>query len=76
MKFRKKSIGIVCLILAAMLLVTGFSGVKNPYQLNDDEKYNVSIRFDANGGLFHTNLSVITDSYNISNMKVNGEGKV
>lgn len=76
MKLRKKSTGIVCLILAAMLLVTGCSGVKNPYQLNDDEKYNVSIRFDANGGLFHTNLSVIMDSYNISNLKTNGEGKV
>lgn len=76
MKFRKKAIGAVSLILAAMLLVTGCSGPKNPYQINDKENFNVSIRFDANGGLFHTNLAVITDSYNISSMKTNGAGEV
>ena len=57
MKFRKKAIGAVSLILAAMLLVTGCSGPKNPYQINDKENFNVSIRFDANGGLFEPALS-------------------
>lgn len=76
MKFRKKSIGAICLILATMLVISGCSGAITPYQQYDAENYNVCVRFDANGGLFHTNLSVITDSYNITNMKVNGEGKV
>jgi hypothetical protein len=76
MKLRKKAIGAVCLILAAMLLVTGCSAPKNPYQINDEQNYNVSIRFDANGGLFSTNLSVITDCYNITNMQQNGAGEI
>ena len=76
MKLRKKAISAVCLILAAMLLVTGCSAPKNPYQINDEQNYNVSIRFDANGGLFSTNLSVITDCYNITNMQQNGAGEI
>lgn len=76
MKLRKKFISAVCLILASTLLITGCSTAKNPYQKNDADNYRVSVRFDANGGLFDVNLSVITDSYNISNMKVNGAGEV
>lgn len=76
MKLKKKSIGALCLLLATMLLVTGCAGNKNPYQKNNAENYRVSVRFDANGGLFDTNLSVITDSYNISDLPKNGAGEV
>ena len=76
MKLRKKSIMAVCLLLAAMLLVTGCSGDKNPYRKNDAENFNVSVRFDANGGLFDTNMSVIMDSYNISGLQTNAAGEV
>ena len=76
MKLRKKSITAICLALAILLLMTGCAGDKNPYRNNDSQNYNVSVRFDANGGLFDTNMSVITDSYNISDLQSNAAGEV
>lgn len=76
MKLRNKTILTVCLLLVAMLLISGCSGDKSPYDLNNEQKYNVSIKFDANGGLFTTNTSVIVDSFNISGMKTNNAGQV
>jgi hypothetical protein len=64
------------MLLAAMLLISGCSGEKNPYEVNDQEHFNVSVKFDANGGLFTTNTSVIVDSYNISDMKAGADGRV
>lgn len=76
MKLRKRTILTVCLLLAAMLLISGCAGEKTPYEVNDSEKFNVSVKFDANGGLFTTNTSVIVDSYNISDMKAGSDGRV
>ena len=59
-----------------MFLISGCSGDKSPYALNNQENYNVSVKFDANGGLFTTNTSVIVDSFNISGMKTNNAGQV
>lgn len=67
MKFNKKLTSALCLVLAAMLLCSG-CGELSPYAKNDAESYTVSVRFDANGGLFATNTSVIMDSFNISGM--------
>ncbi len=39
----------------------------NPYLKNEDDGYTVSVRYDANGGSFATNTSVIVDSYNPDN---------
>lgn len=61
-------------LLAAILLLSGCAGRETPYQINDGDGYNVSVRFDANGGTFTTNTSVIVDSYNVTEMKVNAEG--
>ena len=76
MKLRKKAILAVSLILAFAMLATGCSGDKSPYAKNDADNYTVSVRFDANGGLFATNTSVITDSFNISGMQTNANGEV
>lgn len=76
MKVKNKSILAVCLLLVVMLLVSGCAGEKSPYDLNDDQNYNVSVRFDANGGLFTTNTGVIVDSFNISGMQTNNAGQV
>lgn len=76
MKLRNKSILTVCLLLVTMLVISGCAGEKTPYEINDEENYNVSVRFDANGGLFTTNTSVIMDSFNISEMKTNNAGQV
>lgn len=76
MKLRKKSILAICLVLALAMLATGCAGNQNPYAKNDADNYTVSVRFDANGGLFATNTSVITDSFNISGMQTNASGEV
>lgn len=72
----KKKPVLLCLLIAAVLLVSaGCSQEQTPYQINDAENYSVSIKYDANGGTFTTNTSVIVDSYNISELKTNSEGK-
>ena len=75
MKISKRTICVLSLILATVLLCSG-CGELSPYQKNDGEGYNVSVRFDANGGLFATNTSVIMDSFNISELSANGSGDV
>ncbi len=36
----------------------------NPYLKNENDGYSVNVRYDANGGSFATNTSVVVDSYN------------
>ncbi|MBR2489625.1 MAG: hypothetical protein IKB45_04055, partial [Clostridia bacterium] len=62
MKLRIKALFIAVLSLAAVALFAGCSAEKTPYEKNNDENYTVSVRFDANGGMFTTNTSVIVDS--------------
>lgn len=76
MKLRKRTILTVCLLLAAMFLISGCAGEKTPYEVNDADNFNVSIKFDANGGLFTTNTDVIVDSFDISKLKTNNAGQV
>lgn len=76
MNLKIKAILMACLMLAALVFVSGCSGEKSPYAVNDEENYSVSVKFDANGGIFTTNTSVIVDSYNISDLKADASGKV
>lgn len=76
MKRKLKPIVLAFTLLAALFLFTACGEEENPYRDNDAENYNVSVKYDANGGMFTTNTSVIVDSYNISEMKTNSEGKV
>lgn len=76
MNLKIKAILMACLMLAALVFVSGCSGEKTPYAVNDTENYNVSVKFDANGGFFTTNTSVIVDSFNISDLKADSTGKV
>lgn len=73
---KRKSLLAVCLLLVIMLFLNGCGSMKTPYELNDLDHYNVSIKYDANGGLFTDNTTVIMDSYNISDMATNSQGKV
>jgi len=70
-----KSILFPLLCVFALLLITGCSAEPTPYEKNDLEGYTVSVKFDANGGTFTTNSSVIVDSFNPANLHKNGEGK-
>lgn len=76
MKLRKRTILTVCMLLAAIFLISGCAGEKNPYEVNDADNFNVSIKFDANGGLFTTNTDVIVDSFDISMLQPNTDGRV
>lgn len=75
MKLKTKAIAFIVLALLAIPFITGCSGEKTPYETNNEESYNVSVKYDANGGTFTTNTSVIVDSFNISDIKKNSEGK-
>lgn len=75
MKFNRKTILAVCLLLVTMIFVCGCTAEKTPYEINDGENYSVSVKYDANGGLFTTSTSVIVDSYNIADLKTNSNGQ-
>lgn len=76
MRNRFRSVLITFLLLATLLFVTACSNEDNPYKANNDAGYTFSVCYDANGGMFTTNTAQIVDSYNLSEMKVNANGKV
>lgn len=76
MKQKIKVLLLTVLTLGTMCLLTACGSEQTPYQINDSENYTVSVKYDANGGVFTTNTSVIVDSYNIADMKVNSDGNV
>ena len=62
-------------VLAAALIAYGIIGAiiggnsEDPYQLNDADNYTVSVKFDANGGFFTTNTSVIVDAFDSAKLE-------
>ena len=77
MNRKLKAILTAALILVCFTFITGCAQEASPYELNDAESYSVSVKFDANGGFFTTNTSVIVDSYNISAMEAtNGQVQI
>lgn len=75
MKHLTKTILLAALCLAALLCASGCSAEKTPYEVNNDQQYNISVKYDANGGIFTTNTSVIVDSYNLAELAKNANGK-
>lgn len=63
------------LLLGTLTFVTGCAQEETPYELNDADGYSVSVKYDANGGFFTTNTSVIVDSYNLSQLQKNSNGE-
>lgn len=76
MKFKVKSLLAGIILPAAMLFAAGCGADPTPYEVNDGKGYTVSVKYDANGGIFDTNTSVIMDSFNISSMEKKGDGTV
>lgn len=74
MKLKTKGILILALLLAVSLLAAGCSQEPTPYELNDAENFTVSVRYDANGGTFTTNTSIIVDSYDPNQAAVGANG--
>lgn len=75
MKRKIKVILFSLMTVAVSSLAVGCGGEETPYEINDSENYTVSVRYDANGGIFTTNTSVIVDSYNISEIHKNSDGQ-
>lgn len=75
MKQTMKAILLAVMTLAMLFVVAGCAANSNPYRDNDAAGYNVSIKFDANGGFFATNTAVIVDSYNLADLPKDGDGE-
>lgn len=63
---KNKALKICILVVAALLtciVISGCADNRTPYEINNNDGYTVSVRFDANGGIFTTNTSVIVDSF-------------
>ena len=75
MKLKSKAWIVALSVLMALVFLAGCSGEKTPYEINDEESYTVSVRFDANGGAFTTNTSIITDTFNLAELEKNGKGE-
>lgn len=76
MNLKIKAFLMAFLILLTVTCMAGCGQEDTPYQINDAENYSVSVKYDANGGTFTTNTSVIVDSYNISEMTPGSDGQV
>lgn len=64
------------MLLIAVCFVASCSQWDTPYEKLDKDGYNVSVRFDANGGIFAGTEDVyIVDVFNLNNAKENNEGK-
>ena len=67
---------IIAVMLLAVCLVASCSQWDSPYEDLNDNGYNVSVRFDANGGIFAGTENVsIVDVFNISSLTTNKDGK-
>jgi len=72
MNLKSKRILAAAALLAALCLLAGCGEEQTPYEINDTEGYTVSVKYDANGGIFTTNTPVMVDSYNLSQVPVAG----
>lgn len=75
MKPKLKSILSTLSVLLVVLLCSGCAAVTTPYVTNDEDNYTVSVKYDANGGVFTTNTSIIVDSFNIDELSKNSSNE-
>ena len=68
--------GLLVLTASLTLISTACASRPTPYETNDADGYTVSVRFDANGGIFETNTSIINDSYSLDGIEKNSDGMV
>ncbi len=57
---------LLVLCLLAAMIISGCAAEVTPYETNNADNYTVSVRYDANGGIFTTNTYSIVDSYNMA----------
>ena len=62
------------LITSIAFIATKCSKDPSPYSDYAENGYTVSIKYDANGGIFTTNTSTLIDTYNLSTVPTNEDG--
>ncbi len=62
-------------LIALVCIIFAVSCEKTPYEINDQDGFNVSVEYDANGGSFGTDTYITTDSYNIADLPLNANGQ-
>lgn len=67
MNKKLKAALMLVLVLTAILLITSCSD-GSPYGMYDDEGYNISVRYDANGGFLTDSVSTIVDTYGLASL--------
>ncbi len=63
-------------LLLLLLLLCGCTAKPSAYEKNDALGYTISVKFDANGGMFTTNTAVIVDSYAPASLARNDSGQL
>jgi hypothetical protein len=76
MKRKIKLFLIPFMLLATLFLVTACGNKTNAYDDNDAKGHTVSVKYDANGGVFTGTSTVMVDSFNIADMKTDSDGMV
>lgn len=71
-----KTVLMAMMLFAVVLVISSCGADGDQYAQNDRDGYTVSVRYDANGGQFTTNTTVIVDSYDISGLQTGAEGNV
>ena len=69
-----KGVALLLLLLSASLVLLSCTE-EDPYGGYDREGFTVSVRYDANGGMFTTNVETIVDSYNYDALPTSASGK-
>ncbi len=75
MKNPIKIIVLSCLTVIFAIAISSCSTNAAPYNEYDGEGYTVSVKFDANGGVFTSRTDVRVDTYDLSQYKTNSNGK-
>ena len=76
MKRTIKLILVPFVLLATLFLVTACGNKTNGYDMNNKDGYTVSVKYDANGGVFTGTSAVMVDSFKIDEMKKDSSGMV
>ena len=75
MKNILKTLIITVMLIAAICCMASCSQWDTPYEVIEKDGYNVSVRFDPNGGIFAGTEDVfVVDVFNIEALKTNGNG--
>lgn len=74
MNLKKKAIILAVMLLMIAVFAAGCGKAETPYAINDAESYTLSVKYDANGGTFTTNTSVIVDSYDLTQIGTGSDG--